>query len=250
MAAQIARLAPWFHNLHLPGGTQTCPDHWLGDFPSFKWKQLAPHIPEDLHGWSCLDIGCNAGFYTFELAKRGGRVLGIDVDERYLRQARWAAKQFRLERRVRFQRMQVYDLASTQESFDLVLFMGVFYHLRYPMLALDIVSQRVNRLMVFQTLSTPGDRIFTATRDRKWDERRVLANPGWPKMAFLEHGFAGDPTNWWVPNRAAIEAMLRSAGMQITSNPEREIYLCRPDPRHPSCVTTWNAAELEAACGR
>src|SRR5213075_1703884 len=83
----IARLAPWFHNLHLPDGTQTCPDHWLGDFPAFKWREIAPHLPADLTGWSCLDIGCNAGFYTFELARRGARVLGIDVDERYLRQA-------------------------------------------------------------------------------------------------------------------------------------------------------------------
>src|SRR5207302_5679038 len=105
LAQQVRKLAPWFHNLHLPDGTQTCPDHWLGDFPSFKWEQLAPHVPKDLRGWSCLDIGCNAGFYTFELAKRGGRVLSVDVDDRYLRQARWAAKQFGLERRVRFQRM-------------------------------------------------------------------------------------------------------------------------------------------------
>src|SRR3712207_5340586 len=88
--AEVERLGPWFHNLHLPDGTQTAPDHWLGDFPSFKWQQLAPHLPQDLTGWSCLDIGCNAGFYTFELAKRGATVLGIDVDERYLRQARWA----------------------------------------------------------------------------------------------------------------------------------------------------------------
>src|SRR3954454_5778995 len=93
MAGEIARLGPWFHNLHLPDGTQTCPDHWLGDFPSFKWRQIAGSIPEDLTGWTCLDIGCNAGFYSFELARRGATVTAIDLDERYLRQARWASKQ-------------------------------------------------------------------------------------------------------------------------------------------------------------
>src|SRR3954466_15992606 len=99
---EIAALGPWFHNLHLPDGTQTCPDHWLGDFPSFKWEQVAPHLPADLTGWSCLDIGCNAGFYSFELAKRGATVLGIDLDEKYLAQSSWAASQFELEDRVHF----------------------------------------------------------------------------------------------------------------------------------------------------
>src|SRR3954463_5960088 len=87
----IAALGPWFHNIHLPDGTQTAPDHFLGDFPRFKWEALADHLPADLEGWTALDIGCNAGFYTFELAARGARVTGIDVDPHYLAQAEWAA---------------------------------------------------------------------------------------------------------------------------------------------------------------
>ena len=69
-------------------------------------------------------------------------------------------------------------------------------------------------------------------------------------MAFLEHRFEGDPTNWWAPNHAAVEAMLRSAGMRVTGRPAHEIYLCEPDPATPSCVTTWNAAELKSATGQ
>ncbi len=250
----IDRLGPWFHNLHLPDGTQTCPDHWLGDFPSFKWQQLAPHLPDDLTGWRALDIGCNAGFYAFELAKRSAHVLGIDADERYLTQARWAAEHFNLQRQVRFDRMQVYDLAQLDEKFDLVLFMGVFYHLRYPMLGLDLVCQHVNRLMVFQTLTMPGDEVFEQTFDRKFTaddrDRKLMLEPGWPKLAFLEHGFSGDPTNWWCANHAGVQAMLRSAGMKITGNPGHEIYLCEPDTQRPSSVATWNKAELLAATGR
>jgi tRNA (mo5U34)-methyltransferase len=251
---QIDQLGPWFHNLHLPDGTQTRPDHWLGDFPSFKWQQLAPHLPEDLTGWRALDIGCNAGFYTFELARRGANVLGIDLDERYLKQARWASERFDLRRQVCFERMQVYDLARLNEKFDLVLFMGVLYHLRYPMLGIDLVCQHVKRLMVVQTLTMPGEEVFEQTFNRKFmaddRDRRLMLDAGWPKLAFLEHGFNGDPTNWWCANHAAVEAMLRSAGMKIMSRPGHEIYLCEPNPQQPSCAATWNAAELLAATGQ
>ncbi|HEY4647843.1 MAG TPA: DUF1698 domain-containing protein, partial [Gemmatimonadales bacterium] len=72
----IAALAPWFHNLHLPDGTETAPGHFLGDFPRYKWQALAPHLPARLDGWTALDIGCNAGYYSFELAQRGARVTG------------------------------------------------------------------------------------------------------------------------------------------------------------------------------
>jgi tRNA (mo5U34)-methyltransferase len=201
-ADRIHDLGPWFHNLHLPDGNQTAPDHRFGDFPAFKWLQIAGHIPQNLSGWCCLDIGCNAGFYSFELAKRGANVLGIDLDDRYLRQARWAADQFDLKDRVRFERMQVYDLPRYPRRFDLVLFMGVFYHLRYPMLGLDIVSQKVDRLMIFQTLTSPGGEVFEETWGRDFPDRDLTRDPGWPRMAFLEHGFAGDPTNWWAPNHA------------------------------------------------
>jgi tRNA (mo5U34)-methyltransferase len=177
-------------------------------------------------------------------------VLGIDLDERYLAQARWASGQFGLRDRVRFERMQVYDLARREESFDLVLFMGVLYHLRYPMLGLDNVARRVRRLMVFQTLTMPGEEVLADTHDKDFDDRGLMLEPGWPKAAFIEHAFAGDPTNWWAPNHAAVEAMLRSAGMRVTSRPGHEIYLCEPDPSNPACTRTWNEAEYLAATGQ
>ena len=109
---EVAALAPWFHNLHLPDGLQTAPDHPLGDFPRFKWEQISPHLPGDMTGWTALDIGCNAGYYSFELARRGARVTAIDPDPHYLRQAAWAASEFGLTGGVEFRRMQVYDLAQ------------------------------------------------------------------------------------------------------------------------------------------
>ena len=227
---EVRRRGPWFHNLHLPGGVRTAPEHFLGDFPAFKWRELAPHLPEELEGWTVLDVGCNAGFYSFEMARRGARVTGLDHDEHYLSQARWAAGVLELEDRTEFERGTVYDLARDDRTWDLVVFMGVLYHLRYPLLGLDAVCRAVDRLLVFQTLSMPGDEVREDTDGLGLDRRDALLEPGWPKMAFLEHRFQDDPTNWWAPNHACIEAMLRSAGMRVVERPGHEIYLCKPDP--------------------
>ncbi len=246
---EIAELGPWFHNLHLPDGTETVPDHFLGDFPSFKWREIAPHLPADLAGWTVLDIGCNAGFYSLELARRGARVTAIDHDPHYLRQARWAAERFALADRIEFRQMGVYDLARSDERWDLILFMGVFYHLRYPLLALDLVVRRLSRLMVFQTLTMPGEEVHEPAADTPIDGREEMLAPGWPKMAFIEHRLAGDPTNWWAPNHSGILALLRSAGLTVAGRPGHEIYLCRP-AKEVSPDRAWMEEELVAATGR
>ena len=241
----VQELAPWFHNLHLPDGRQTAPDHPLGDFPRFKWEELAPHLPEPLEGWLALDIGCNAGFYSFELARRGAHVVGIDSDEHYLEQARWARGIFGLDDRVELRRQSVYDLSRSTERFDLVLFMGVLYHLRHPLLALDAVAARATRLVVVQTLTTERKPVVPVrAQDVVYDERDRLRARGWPSMAFVEGRLFGDPTNWWVPNHAAVEAMLRRAGLQILERPAHELWLCRP---HGASAEV--RAELEAAGG-
>jgi tRNA (mo5U34)-methyltransferase len=222
-------LAPWFHNLHLPDGRRTAPEHPLGDFPAFKWREIAPHLPEDLRGARALDIGCNAGFYSFELARRGADVLAIDVDEHYLRQARWAAGELGMVDRIEFRRTGVYDLRGlAQAPFDVVLFLGVLYHLRHPLLALDIVSELTGDALVVQTLTMPGDERLDVPANLSIDEREELRRPGWPTMAFVEHDLAGDPTNWWAPNAACVEAMLRSCGLEVNARPGHEIWLCRP----------------------
>ncbi len=226
--AEIAGLAPWFHNLHLPDGRQTAPDHPLGDFPAFKWAQIEPVVGPDLRGMRVLDIGCNAGFYALELARRGGSVLAVDVDPHYLRQAAWAREQCGIPAaRLELRRMQVYELAGLGEQFDLVLFLGVLYHLRYPLLALDIVAGRVRDRLVLQTLTMPGEEVAEVPPDLGMHERDRLRQPGWPAMAFIERRLADDPTNWWAPNLACVEAMLRSTGLEVTGSPGHEIVLAR-----------------------
>lgn len=246
MTSQIASLAPWFHNLHLPDGAQTAPEHPLGDFPAVKWRQIAPFIASDLTGWKVLDIGCNAGFYSFELARRGATVTAIDIDPHYLAQARWAAREYGLQDRIEFRQGSVYELAGAREKFDLVWFLGVLYHLRHPLLALDILRGMTRRQMVLQTLTMPGAGELDIPDSVGLFERDWLTRPGWPLMAFIEHALENDPTNWWAPNPACVEAMVRSAGFRVRARPGHEIYFCEPDEGEPPVGRQLRELELRA----
>src|ERR1700712_5294 len=89
---RVDALTPWFQNIRL-GGLQTAPQHFLGDYPEVKYDRFRNALPADMSGLSVLDIGCNAGFYSLEMKRRNAsRVLGIDTDEHYLRQAKLCAE--------------------------------------------------------------------------------------------------------------------------------------------------------------
>jgi len=227
--SKIAELGPWFHNLSL-SGVQTAPNHFLGDYPAAKWQNFQHAIPSDLTGMTVLDVGCNAGFYSIEMKRRGARrVLGIDHDVQYLEQARFAAHVLDLD--IAFQQMSVYEVPRLNERFDLVLFMGVFYHLRYPLLALDLLRRYVtNDWLLFQSMLRGSRTVADVVEDYPFSERAIFDKPGFPKMHFVEQNYSQDPTNWWIPNRACAEAVLRSAGFRIESMPEPEVFLCRCDP--------------------
>jgi tRNA (mo5U34)-methyltransferase len=232
IVAQLRQLGEWFHNIDLRG-VQTAPEHALGDYPSCKWRHFAHCLPSSLAGKTVLDIGCNGGFYALEMKRRGAaRVLGIDEDEGYLAQARFAAEVHELE--IEFQRMSVYDVAQLKERFDLVLFMGVLYHLRYPLLALDLLAQHVvGDQLLFQSMLRGSLEVRELEEDYPFSEGRAFDDSSWPKLHFVERRYAHDPTNWWIPNKACAEAMVRSAGFTILSNPEQEVYLCRLQGRQP-----------------
>ncbi len=226
---RIDELGPWFHNLRIRG-EETAPDHFLGDYPTVKWRSIASAVPANLDGMSVLDIGCNAGFYAHEMKKRGaGRVLGIDADEDYLRQARFAAEESGYD--IEFRKMSVYQLDSIEESFDIILFLGVFYHLRYPLYALDKVVKKVRRHLLFQTMIRPspsGIQEIAPTPEYDFWEEQAFREQDFPRMHFIERTFARDCTNWWIPNAAAAEAMLRSTGLKIVNRPEAETWWCAP----------------------
>lgn len=230
IARQIRDLGPWFHNMRIKG-IETAPEHFLGDYPQYKWQGFRHVIPDDLSGWSVLDVGCNAGFYSLEMKRRGAaRVVGIDADARYLAQAEFAARVENLE--IEFRQLTVYDVAKLGERFDLVIFMGVLYHLRHPLLALDLLHEHVvGDWMLFQSMQRGPDSVHPTGENYPFSDESPFADPGFPSLYFVEHNYADDPTNWFIPNRAAAEAMLRSSGFVIEAHPEREVYLCKRGER-------------------
>ncbi|MDP8993457.1 MAG: TIGR04290 family methyltransferase [Pseudomonadota bacterium] len=224
---KVEELGPWFHNIDLCGIT-TAPDHFLGDYPKVKFERFAAHLPADLTGRSVLDIGCNAGFYSMEMKRRGAqRVVGIDSDERYLSQARFAAEALGHDN-IEFRKLSVYDVGALGERFDLVVFMGVLYHLRHPLLALDLIHEHAAAdMLIFQSMQRGSKSVLALEEDYPFEETDIFHESGFPRLHFIEREYAHDWTNWWVPNRACAEAMLRAAGFAIETRAEEEVYICR-----------------------
>ncbi len=106
--------------------------------------------------------------------------------------------------------------------------MGVLYHLRHPLLALDLMYDTVVKdVLIFQSMQRGSNEVEPVKSDYHFWETEIFEQAHFPKMYFIEHRYSQDPTNWWIPNRACREAMLRSSGFEITEHPEQEVYICR-----------------------
>jgi tRNA (mo5U34)-methyltransferase len=226
LTQRVRELGPWFHDLDLHG-VRTAPDHPLGGFLRDLWRTVEPYFPADMTGKTVLDIGCNAGFYSQRMHERGARVTGIDHDGRYLEQARFAARELGYD--IDFRQVDVYDVESLGEQFDYVIFMGVLYHLRHPLLALERVARMPRERLVVQCMvrGAPAGGMQVAG-DYPITETQVFDDARYPAMYFVEGRYAGDPTNWWIPNEAGLAAMLRASGLAIQAHPSTEVYVCAP----------------------
>jgi tRNA (mo5U34)-methyltransferase len=85
--------------------------------------------------------------------------------------------------------------------------------------------------MLFQSMQRGSREVLPLEKNYDFWKTDLFDDPGYPKLHFIENEYSSDPTNWWVPNRACTEAMLRSAGFAIVSHPEDEVYVCRRTER-------------------
>jgi tRNA (mo5U34)-methyltransferase len=195
----IRELGPWFHEM----------------------------AREELRTKTVLGIGGGGALCAIELKRRGARrVVTIDNDSRSLEEARLAAHACGAD--VELYRMSVYEIAELRARFDIVLFLGVLSRLRYPLLALDLLgAHAVEGRLVCQSMLRGSARAGELADDYPHEERGIFDRPEYPKLHFVEGRYAGDQGSWWIPNRACAEAMLRSAGFEITARPEEERFVCR-----------------------
>ena len=129
----------WWHSFELPDGTLI---QGVCGVPSLKNRIEQFPIPQDLRGKRVLDIGAWDGWFSFEMERRGAEVLAIDNwDNPRFHQARAM-----LNSRVEYRQMDMYELTPERVGrFDIVLFLGVLYHLKHPLLALERVCALTHR---------------------------------------------------------------------------------------------------------
>jgi tRNA (mo5U34)-methyltransferase len=198
-AVQLERAAArinWFHTMDLGQGVVTRGTH---DTPA-KLGQL--NLPASLAGETVLDIGAWDGFFSFEAERRGAkRVLATDSFS--WGRGGWGSKEgFQLAREALGSQVDDLDVdvldldPDVVGRFDLVLFLGVLYHMRHPLLALERVASVTRRRLILETHV----------------ERLAVRRPA---LAFYPNAELNeDPSNWFGPNLAAVRSMLLDVGFE------------------------------------
>jgi tRNA (mo5U34)-methyltransferase len=185
----------WWHSFELPDGRQIA---GVNSLESLKNRIGQFPVPEDLSGKRVLDIGSWDGWFSFEMERRGAEVLAIDCWDN----PRFHKMKSMLNSKVEFRLMDIYDVTpETVGRFDIVLFMGVLYHLKHPLLALERVCSVTTDMAVVDSFvlrehHRPGENV----------ESR-------PLMEFYETDeFGGQTDNWSGPTLPCLMAMCRAAG--------------------------------------
>ena len=242
IAAGIKRFKRWFHNIDLHG-VLTNPAN--PSYPETRWQLIKPYVPQDLTGKTVLDVGCNAGYFSIKMKQRGASVVGVDWYVEGIEQAKFVADVLGLEIEYICQNIYEFVINSTK-TFDYVLLLGVFYHLRYPLLILDYLARITNEKLYFQTIITDA----SAKRDLVIPENLTGANydlfhdPDFPKMCFVEHNLDGAYNNWFVCNTSGICAVLRSSGFTNIIRAGGDCFVCGPPDRDARPKISHTLAEL------
>jgi tRNA (mo5U34)-methyltransferase len=229
--SELERLQPWFHRIDLGGGLYTKTESVMGepvDHPAGPWETIGKCLPESLRGKSVLDVGCNAGFYAIEAKRRGAaRVLGVDGQRQHVRQAVFVRKALGLD--IEYRRMNVYELnRRTVGEFDVTLALGLIYHLKHLVLALENLYEVTRELLVVETAVMPPERT-PASFIHPLGEAEMRLHP----LAYVENpsGAKEQVFNWFLPGVEALKALLGQTGFQevevVEVKAERAVVVCR-----------------------
>lgn len=230
MREKIAQCGFWYHNIQLAPEVWTNPNDPKAYKPLDRWARIETYIPKDLSGKTVLDLGCNSGFFAAKMKQRGAaRVVAVDAAPWSEKQASLVASTFGVDIDIRIQDVHEFCL-ETREPFDYVLFLGLLYHLRHPLLVLDRLSCLTREKLIIQSVirGRKPDGSLDIKDDYLASETKLFEHPDFPKLLFIEKKFNGDLSNWWFPNENCLLAMLRSSGFQRITRISQDIFTCDP----------------------
>jgi tRNA (mo5U34)-methyltransferase len=248
--ARLERLGPWFHCIDLGGGLQTKTASAIGEpveHPRPTWEKVRACLPEDFAGRSVLDVGCNAGFYSIELKRRGAaRVLGVDSQRNLIRQAGFVRDVLGLD--IEYRRASVYELDPRDTGqFDVTLALGLVYHCKHLVLALERLFAVTRELLVLETAIYPPE-MSPGTFTYEVGGLRPLLHP----LAYVENAPDAKEAiyNWFLPSVEALRALLKNIGFDEVevfpaTQSDRTILACRKREPYPdSRAISYLAASL------
>jgi len=206
----IAARTDWFHSIDVGDGLVT-PGTCSVDYQRFMWDTLK--LPTDMRGLRVLDVGTYDGYFAFECERRGAEVVAIDVNPADCRC--FAVARQLLDSRVTFHQMSVYDLREETlgGTFDLVLCLGVYYHLRHLFVALDSLWRIARSEVRIETHVIDHHFVLAdgSVVELKDIDKRLVDVPIYRFYRFNELN-RSDYSNWFGGNVAAVKDSLASAG--------------------------------------
>ena len=228
---RMEELGPWYQNINL-NGNLTKPNS-LYD-PENLWKNIESNIPNDLSGKTVLDLGCNAGFFSIKMRQKGAEVLGLDWSLKYIKQAKFTADVLNLE--IDFQQRNIYEfILNDNRTFDYVIFLGLFYHLRYPLLVLDKIGRITKEKLIFLTLirGPTLEKEIKIPDKIKQNDREIFNDLNFPLMYFIEKNYESSDDDWFFCNKSGVFAILRSSGFKNIIHVKPRIFICEPSKQNP-----------------
>lgn len=206
LRALFDNLKPWHHLVYVHGIPTKIESAWGEplDHPLALWKKIKPCLPV-LHDKKILDVGCNDGFFVFKCRQLGASsVLGVEVSPHFYNHAVLLNKILRLGN-CEFKLLSAYDIEPSLGSFDITLLLGVFYHLKNPLKALEKISAVTTELLILES----------AIRNSNIDiANRKNGVMGEPMMEFVNQPTeAQEPgPNWWIPNTECLCSIMQFCG--------------------------------------
>ena len=196
---------PWYHIMELAPGLST---PGIYD-PRQHLEEMG--FPRDLRGKTVLDIGTYDGFFSFEAERRGARAV-LAVDRHPADHCGFALAHEILGSRVEYREASVYDLTPEAfGSFDVVIFPGVFYHLRHPLLALDRIHSVCREYMFLETHVLDSAFLHDGRR-MPLDELHPALSASAILQFYADDELNGDRSNWFAATVRCVELMVRNAG--------------------------------------